>query len=73
MDIPERDKNDIRNMSLAEFQQWRLNHHVQFTDYDLRYRSDSANSYSGKDDAFLAYLADREPEFLKELEKGADK
>lgn len=73
LDIPERDKNDIRNMSLAEFQQWRLNHHVQFTDYDLRYRSDSANSYSGKDDAFLAYLADREPEFLKELEKGADK
>lgn len=71
MDISPKEKEDIKNMSMEQFQQWRLNHRVKFTDYDLRYRSDSANTQSGKEDMFLKYLEEHEPDFLKELEKGA--
>jgi len=33
--------------------------------------SDSVNTYSGKDDMFLAYCKECNPELYKELEKGA--
>lgn len=72
MDIPQQDKEDVKKMSIAEFQEWRLKHKIRFTEFSLEYRSDSPMTHSSRDDMFLQYLSEREPEFLKELEKGAN-
>lgn len=70
--IPEKEKNEIRNMSCAEFQEWRLRHNIRFTDMSFRISSDSINSYNGKEDTFAAYCKQYEPEFYNILlEKGA--
>ena len=51
---------------------WKSNHGVSFSNLQTPYNSDSVNSYSGRDDMFLEYCKEHNPDLYKELEKGAN-
>lgn len=73
MDIRPADKQLIKDMSIAEFQKWRLEHHIDFRNTNIsdRYRSSNVSTHSKKDDMFLEYCKEHNEELYKELTEGA--
>ena len=69
--LPHETKEELKNMSWEDFLRWKKNHGVSFHDLNTPYNSDSVNSYSGRDDMFLEYCKEHNPELYEELEKGA--
>lgn len=70
--IPDKEKDEIRDMTCAEFQEWRLRHGIKFSDMNFRITSDSISSYSGKEDMFAKYCKEYDHDFYNILlEKGA--
>lgn len=75
LDILKHDINsdEVKDMSIAEFQDWRLKRGITFrNNYAGNYNSDSPQSYSGIEDSFIRYCKEYKPELYEELlEKGA--
>ena len=69
-DIPESEKERIKNMSWEEFLQWRENHDVYFFNTSVRNVPNDGDSYSGKDDMFIEYCKTHDPELYEKLKEG---
>ena len=69
--IPAEDKDFLRQASYKELLQWKKQHDVSFRNVNWSQDADYLDSYSGKDDMFLAYCKEYLPDLYKELEEGA--
>ena len=67
------ERERVKNMSMSEFQKWRFEHNISFRNVSLpdRYRSSNVSTHSSKDDHFLLYCKENNPELYKELTEGA--
>ena len=70
--LPMEYKEEIKNLDWEGFLKWKNNHGASFNNLQTSYNSDSVNSYSGKEDAFLEYCKEHNPELYEELKKGAN-
>lgn len=66
-------KEQVKNMSIKEFLQWKKDHHISF--HEVRYpnnlRGGNQATQSKGEDAFLAVLERKEPELFKTIMKGS--
>lgn len=65
-------KKQIKDMSIPDFQKWRLEHNIHFTDIRLHHLSSDVATQSRKEDAFLAWCKENDEELYNELKKGAN-
>lgn len=64
------DKEKISNMPWEDFIQWKNEHRIKFTDFDLPYKELETN-YNGSDDTFLTVCKEQDPVLYEEIMKGA--
>lgn len=68
------DAERVKNMTIAEFQQWRLQMGVTFLNRTLPYASSDFNTNNTKGyDAFIDYCKKNDIELYKQIEEGANK
>lgn len=70
--LPNDIKEELKTLDWEGLLRWKSNHGVSFSNLQTPYNSDSVNSYSGRDDMFLEYCKEHNPDLYKELEKGAN-
>ena len=70
--ISREEKQKVENMSWDDFLIWKQNHNVSFKNIDTHYTSDRPGCHSMKQDMFLEYCKQHRPEWLEEIEKGAN-
>lgn len=63
---------EIKNMSLKEFQEWRLSKNIYFTNINLRYTSSDVRTHSRNEDSFLKWCEENDKELYNELKEGVN-
>lgn len=69
--LPVEYKEEIKSLDWEGFLKWKEKHGVSFNNLQTPYNSDSVSGYSGREDTFLEYCKEHNPELYEELKKGA--
>lgn len=70
--IDSQSKEEIRDMSIADFQEWRLRHGVLFTDLRLHHMSTDIGTHSKNEDTFLKWCQEHDEQLYNEIKEGAN-
>lgn len=70
--LPSQVKKEIKDMDWEQFLKWKKDHGIDYGCVSREWYSENINTgYSGKEDTFLLYCKENNPELYKELEEGA--
>lgn len=71
-DIDSQSKAEIKDMSIADFQEWRLRHGINFTDLRLHHMSTDIGTHSKNEDMFLKWCQENNEQLYNEIKEGAN-